>query len=316
MMKSLKWITADTKIKFISKTKYAFILSTILVLASLCQIAFKGLNYGIDFSGGILIEVKSEEKIDMSVLRKDLEVLKVGDLNLQSMGQNQDEVLIRAQVKDLDEKGQMAVVNDIKKILGDKYEYRKTELVGPQVGSELKRAGVIATVISILAIFTYIWMRFEWQFALGGCLGILHDTITTIGLFSFLGLDFNLSTVAAILTIAGYSINDTVVMFDRVRENLGKFKKLELKDLLDNSINDVLSRTLLTSLTTLLAVIAIFVFGGETLRSFSFALIWGVIIGTYSTIYVAVPMLLRFDIRKAKAAKEEEASYNPFGNVE
>lgn len=316
MMKALKWITADTKIKFINKTKYAFVFSTILVIASLFQIAFRGLNYGIDFSGGILIEVKSEEKIDMAQIRKDLDVLKVGEITLQSMGENLDEVLIRAQVKDLDEKGQMAVVNDIKKILGDKYEYRKTELVGPQVGSELKRAGVIATVISILAIFTYIWIRFEWQFALGGCLGILHDTITTVGIFSFIGLDFNLSTVAAILTIAGYSINDTVVMFDRIRENLGKFKKLELNDLLDNSINEVLSRTLLTSLTTLLAVIAIFVFGGETLRSFSFALIWGVIIGTYSTIYVAVPVLKYFDIRKAKEAKEAEENYNPFGNVE
>ena len=220
--------------------------------------------------------------------------------------------MIRAQAKELNEKEQMTVVNQIKQVLGNDYEYRRVELVGPQVGDELKKAGVIASVIAVLAISAYIWFRFEWQFALGAMIGLIHDIITTVGLLSFFGFDFSLTTVAAVLTLAGYSVNDTVVTYDRVRENLRKFKKMPQYELLNKSINDIFSRTILTGCTTMLAALALFIFGGDTLRSFSFTIVWGVVVGTYSSIYVSGVFLNLFDLRKA----QEEKVINPFGNVE
>ena len=275
------------------------------------MIAFKGFNYGIDFSGGILIELKAEDKINVEEMRNKLDHIDLDDVNIQTIGEIGDEVMIRAQAKGLDEKEQMAAVNEIKSTLGADYEYRKVELVGPQVGDELKKDGIIASVIAILAITAYIWVRFEWQFALGACLGLIHDIVITVGLLSLFDMDFSLTTVAAILTLAGYSVNDTVVTYDRIRENLRKYKKMPQYDLLNKSINDIFSRTILTGLTTLLASTALLIWGGDVLRSFSFTLVWGIIIGTYSSIYVSAVFLNFFDLRK----QPDEKVLNPFGNI-
>ena len=312
MIKIFKWVTKDTTIDFMKARKFTYALSLILVAISVGSIALKGLNYGIDFSGGILMELKSSNKIDVEELRKRLSNVDLDDMNLQSIGETGDEVVLRAQAKNLDEKQQMAVINQIKTELAGEYEYRRIELVGPQVGGELKKAGIIASLIAVLAISAYIWFRFEWQFAVGALIGLFHDLIVTVGLLSLLGFDFSLTTVAAILTLAGYSVNDTVVTYDRIRENLRKFKKMSQYDLLNKSINDIFSRTILTGLTTLFASLALLIWGGDTLRSFSFTIFWGVIVGTYSSIYVSAVFLNLFDLRSA----QDEKVLNPFGNVE
>ncbi len=312
MMKIFKWVTKDTTINFMKVRKLTYTLSALMIVFSIASMAIKGFNYGIDFSGGILMELKSENKVDVEALRKQLATLDLEDVNLQSIGETGQEVVLRAQAKSLDEKQQMSMVNQIKATLGSEYEYRRVELVGPQVGGELKKAGIIASVIAVLAISAYIWFRFEWQFALGAMLGLIHDLIITVGLLSFLDFDFSLTTVAAILTLAGYSVNDTVVTYDRIRENLRKFKKMPQYDLLNKSINDIFSRTILTGCTTLLAALALLIWGGDTLRSFSFTIVWGVIVGTYSSIYVSAVFLNLFNLRAA----QDEKVINPFGNVE
>ena len=312
MMKIFKWVTKDTTIDFMKARKFTYALSIVMVLASLASLVVKGLNYGIDFSGGILMELKSENKIDVEALRKQLGDVNLDEINLQSIGEEGNEVVLRAQAKNMNEKEQMAAVNQIKTVLGGAYEYRRVELVGPQVGDELKKAGVIASLIAVLAISAYIWFRFEWQFAVGALIGLFHDLIVTVGLLSVFGFDFSLTTVAAILTLAGYSVNDTVVTYDRIRENLRKYKKMSQYDLLNKSINDIFSRTILTGFTTLFASLALLAFGGDTLRSFSFTIFWGVIVGTYSSIYVSAVFLNLFDLR----ASQDEKVLNPFGNVE
>ena len=310
-MKLFSWVTKDTTIDFMRGRKLGYVLSILMVVLSCACIAVKGFNYGIDFSGGILMEIKANQKIDVEAMGKTLSHVDLDEINLQTIGENGDEVMIRAQAKDMNEKEQMAAVNSIKSTLGSSYEYRRVELVGPQVGDELKVDGIVASVIAVFAISLYIWFRFEWQFALGAMIGLIHDLITIVGLLSFFDLDFSLTTVAAILTLAGYSVNDTVVTYDRIRENLRKFKKMNQYDLLNKSINDIFSRTILTGLTTLLAALALFVFGGDTLRSFSFVIVWGVIVGTYSSIYVSATFLNLFDLR----SKPDEKAINPFGNV-
>ncbi len=312
-MTLLSWVTKDTNIDFMKFRKVGYALSVAMVVLSVVCIVVKGFNYGIDFSGGILIELKSPEKINMEEVRKQLENVDLDDVNLQSIGEAGDEMMIRAQTKTKDEKEQMAAVNTIKKILGTEYEYRRVELVGPQVGGELKKAGMIASIIAVLAISLYIWFRFEWQFALGAMIGLIHDLVTTLGILSLLDFDFSLTTVAAILTLAGYSVNDTVVNYDRIRENLRKYKKMSQYDLLNKSINDIFSRTILTGLTTFFASISLFIFGGDTLRSFSFTIMWGVIVGTYSSIYVSSTMLNLFNLR---ANQDKDKAVNPFGNID
>lgn len=312
MMKIFKWVTKDTTIDFLKARKFTYALSALMVILSVACIAIKGFNYGIDFSGGILMELKASQAIDVEKVRKELNTVDLEDINIQTIGQTGDEIMIRAQAKDMNEKEQMAAVNEIKKVLGSEYEYRRVELVGPQVGGELKKDGIIASLIAILAITAYIWFRFEWQFAIGAMVGLLHDIITTLGLLSLLNFDFSLTTVAAILTLAGYSVNDTVVTYDRIRENLRKYKKMPQYELLNKSINDIFSRTILTGLTTLLAASALLIWGGDTLRSFSFTIAWGVVVGTYSSIYVSAVMLNLFDLLKSA----DEKVINPFGNVE
>ena len=313
-MRIFNWVTKDTNIDFMRGRKYTYLLSIVMVLLSCYWIAFKGFNYGIDFSGGILMEIKSENKINPEDIRRTLSGVSLDDLTLQTIGDTGDELMIRAQAENADEESQRLAVAEIKEALGTGYEYRRVESVGPQVGDELKRAGVIASLIAVLGICAYIWFRFEWQFALGAMLGLVHDILVTVGLLSLFQIDFSLTTMAAILTLAGYSVNDTVVTYDRIRENLHKYKTMPQIQLLNKSVNDIFSRTLLTGLTTLLASIALLIWGGEALMSFSFTLVWGILIGTYSSIYVSTVILNWFDLRKTLENKEKDI--NPFGNVD
>lgn len=312
-MKIFSWITKDTNINFMGARKWTYAISGISMILAVVFIFTKSFNYGIDFSGGILMEVKDEQVIDLDKLRSELSHLNIGEINIQTIGESGQEVMIRAQAQMLDEKEQMKAVNEIKKILGNDVEIRKVELVGPQVGDELKRDGVLASVIAVIGISLYIWFRFEWQFALGAMIGLVHDILVTVGLLSLFHIDFSLTTVAAILTLAGYSVNDTVVTYDRIRENLRKYKTMPQVQLLNKSINDIFSRTLLTGFTTLLASVALLIWGGDALRSFSFTLVWGILIGTYSSIYVSTVILDWFDLRKSIENREKDIS--PFGNV-
>ncbi|MDR1025923.1 MAG: protein translocase subunit SecF [Lactobacillus sp.] len=311
MIKIFNWVTKDTTINFMGARKLTYILSLIAIVISMVSIATRGFNYGIDFSGGILIEIRSEDKIDLDALRSKLSDIDLQDITLQSIGHEGTEVMIRAQALGMDEAEQKVAVEQIKDQLGSNIEYRRIESVGPQVGDELKMDGVIASIIAVLAISLYIWVRFEWQFALGAMIGLVHDILIVVGLISIFDIDFNLTTVAAVLTLAGYSVNDTVVTYDRIRENLRKFKKMPQIDLLNKSVNDIFSRTILTGLTTVLASGSLYLFGGDALRSFAFPLVWGILVGTYSSIYTSTAFLNLFDLRKTAS----EESVNPFGNV-
>lgn len=312
-MKIFSWITKDTNINFMGARKWTYAISGLSMILAVFFILTQSFNYGIDFSGGILMEIKDDQVINLDTLRKELDHMDIGEINIQTIGDSGQEVMIRAQAQMLDEKEQMKAVNEIKKILGTDVEIRKVELVGPQVGDELKRDGVLASVIAVLGITLYVWFRFEWQFALGAMIGLLHDILVTVGLLSLFQIDFSLTTVAAILTLAGYSVNDTVVTYDRIRENLRKYKTMPQVQLLNKSINDIFSRTLLTGFTTLLASLALLIWGGDALRSFSFTLVWGILIGTYSSIYVSTVILDWFDLRKSMENKDKDL--NPFGNV-
>ncbi|MDY4841271.1 MAG: protein translocase subunit SecF [Alphaproteobacteria bacterium] len=312
-MRIFSWITKDTNINFMGRKKLTYGISAVCFVLAVILIAVKGFNFGIDFSGGILMEIKSEQPLNLTDIRNKLESVNIGEVNLQTIGDKGDELMIRAEADNLDEEGQRLAVKNIKEVLGSDIEYRKIETVGPQVGDELKVAGTIASLIAILAISAYIWIRFEWQFALGALVSLFHDVIITLGLLSLFGMDFSLTTIAAILTLAGYSVNDKVVTYDRIRENLRKFTKMPQEALLNKSINDIFSRTLLTGFSTIFAALALLIFGGETLRSFAFTIVWGVIVGTYSSIYVATGILDLFDLRKTQEASQ---NVNPFGNVE
>jgi preprotein translocase SecF subunit len=272
--------------------------SGLLVTASILMFALVGLNLGIDFRGGILIEARSTDgPADIGGMRSDLGTLGLGDISLQEFGSDTD-ILVRVQRQDGDEKAQIAAITAITYTLGNSYDVRRTEFVGPTVGAELAQKGIYAVGCALLAIMVYIWFRFEWQFSLAAILALAHDVLSTIGLFALTSFEFNLATVAAILTIAGYSINDTVVVFDRVRENLRRYKSYEQRDILNRSLNETLSRTVMTSVTTLLALLAIVLFGGAVLRDFALAMMWGVLIGTYSSVFVAVGALAFFDLKR------------------
>ena len=311
-MTMLKWITKDTNIDFMKTRVFTYVLSLILVALSFLSIYYKGFNFGIDFSGGVLMEIKSEQPINIEEIRSKLSVLNLDELNLQTIGAENKELMIRAQADNANEESQRKAVVEIKKILGDSYEYRRVENVGPQVGDELKKAGIIASVLAMVAIAIYIWVRFEWQFAVGALIGLFHDIILTVGLLSYFRFDFSLTTIAAILTLVGYSINDTVVTYDRIRENLKKHRKMPQLELLNKSINDIFSRTILTGVTTLVAVVPLYIWGGEALESFSFVILAGLIIGTYSSIYICTAFLNLFDLR-AVNHKEEENYFATIG---
>lgn len=312
-MKIFSWIIKDTSIDFLGYRKLAYALSAVLFAASIASVAVRGFNYGIDFSGGVLIEVKSKTgPVDVDKVRSELDTLKLDELNLQSFGDAQDELMIRAQANNADEESQRVAVKQIKEMLDNDFTFERIESVGPQVGDELKLSGILASVFAMLAISLYIWFRFEWKFAVGALVGLFHDLLITIGLVSIFHLDFSLTTIAAILTLAGYSVNDTVVTYDRVRENLQKYKKMSQYDLLNKSINDIFSRTILTGVTTFLASSALLIFGGDALRSFAFVITSGIIIGTFSSIFICVPVINMFDLR----ATPDEKDINPFGNIQ
>ncbi|MDP7601223.1 MAG: protein translocase subunit SecF [Rhodospirillales bacterium] len=299
-MKPLNLISIKPNLEFIGKRTIFFAFSVLLILASLSLFVARDLNYGIDFQGGILIEVRVDKAGKLGKMRQQFSNLGLGEISLQEFGAPTD-ILIRVQKQEGGEKAQQAAIDKVKQALGPGVEYRRTEFVGPKVSEELFRDGVLAVVLAMLGILIYIWFRFEWQFGLGAIIALTHDVLSTIGIFALTGIEFNLSTVAAILTIAGYSINDTVVVYDRVRENLRKYKTLSLPELLNNSINETLSRTVMTSVTTLLALLSLYILGGEVIRGFSFAMIWGVVVGTYSSICLAVPLLLYLNVNRGTA---------------
>jgi len=281
------------------------ILSLILIITSLLLLVFKGLNFGIDFKGGTLIELRSmNEKINISNLRDNLNQMNLGDVSVKKFGNDQDYLVKFENNKNKN------IIEEIKKNLdksfGNSFNFRRVENVGPKVSSELLKSGIIAISVSLAVMLIYIWIRFEWQFSLGAIIALFHDVIITLGLFSLLKLEINLSIIAAVLTIVGYSMNDTVVIFDRVRENLKKYSDIKIFELTNISINETLSRTLITSITTLLALVSIFFFGGEILKGFSLAMIFGVIFGTYSSIYIANTVLVRLNVSQKTILKEDE----------
>jgi preprotein translocase subunit SecF len=293
-----------TNYNFSSNFKHANILSVTLFFTSIILIAFKGLNYGIDFKGGTLIELRSNN-IEASSIRDVLKNMDLGDVNVKKFGKEGD-FLIKVEQKGDNNKLIPEIKKNLSENLNSDVNFRRVENVGPKVSDELLQSGIIAISLSLAAMLFYIWVRFEWQFSIGSIIALFHDVIITLGIFSLLSLEINLSIIAAVLTIVGYSMNDTVVIYDRIRENLGKFHKLDISDIANLSINETLARTIITSVTTLLALFSIFILGGEILRGFSFAMILGVLIGTYSSIFVASPILKYFKVSYKTIEKEEE----------
>ena len=281
------------------------ILSVLLVSVSLLFLIFKGLNFGIDFKGGTLIELRSSDnKINVTSLRDNLNQMDLGDVSVKNFG-NETDFLIKFEIND-NKNAIEEIKTSLDKSFGNTFDFRRVENVGPKVSAELLKSGIIAICVALTLMLIYIWIRFEWQFSLGAILALFHDVIVTLGLFSLLGLEINLSIIAAVLTIVGYSMNDTVVIYDRVRENLRKYSDIKIYDLTNISINETLSRTLITSVTTLLALLSIFFFGGEILKGFSLAMIFGVIFGTYSSIYIANTVLVRLKVTQKTVLREDK----------
>ena len=296
----------NNNLNFSSKFKTANIFSIILFLLSVLFITFKGLNYGIDFKGGTLIELRLKSGVNDSDIRSVLSNMNLGDVNVKKFGKDGD-YLIKVEQKETNDN---KIIPQIKKVLFEnlntEINFRRVENVGPKVSAELLQSSVIAITLSLAAMLFYIWIRFEWQFSIGSIVALFHDVVITLGIFSVLSLEINLSIIAAALTIVGYSMNDTVVIYDRIRENLSKYNRLNISEIGNLSINETLARTIITSATTLLALLSIFILGGEILRGFSFAMILGVIIGTYSSIFVATPILKFFKVTYKTLEKEEE----------
>ena len=281
------------------------LISLVLVVASILLLFFKGLNFGVDFKGGTLIELRSNDKnINVTSLRQSFSQMNLGDFNVKKFG-NENDFLIKIEKKDTSANAIEVIKKDLTSSLGGSFNFRRVENVGPKVSSELLKSGIIAIALSLAAMLFYIWIRFEWQFSLGAILALFHDVIITLGLFSLFSLEINLSIVAAVLTIVGYSMNDTVVIYDRVRENLRKFSDIKIYELTNISINETLSRTIITSATTLLALVSIYLFGGEILKGFSLAMIMGVVFGTYSSIYIANPILVKLRVSQKTILKED-----------
>lgn len=310
----LKLVPEHTEIDFIGKRFLALAFSSLLILGSIGLLFQKGLNFGIDFTGGTVIEIKTPVVPDLKELRVELNSLMLGNISIQEFG-SVHELLIRMPEQDGDADVQQAAIGKVKESLdqhfaendGVEVDYRRTEFVGPQVGEELKKDGLLAVLLSLGGILLYIALRFEWQFGVAAIVALAHDALATIGLFALTQMEFNLSTLAALLMIAGYSINDTVVVFDRVREMLRKYKKMLLPELFNLSVNQMLARTLMTSVTTLLALVALWVFGGEVIQGFINALIFGIAIGTYSSVFVASPVLLLMNIRRSAFDDDDSA---------
>ena len=281
------------------------LISLSLVVISILLLFFKGLNFGVDFKGGTLIELRADDKsINVTLIRQSFSKMNVGDFNVKKFG-NENDFLIKIEKKDTSANAIEIIKKELTSSVGSSFNFRRVENVGPKVSAELLKSGVIAIALSLAAMLFYIWIRFEWQFSLGAILALFHDVIITLGLFSLFNLEINLSIVAAVLTIVGYSMNDTVVIYDRVRENLRKFSDIKIFELTNISINETLSRTIITSVTTLLALVSIYLFGGEILKGFSLAMIMGVVFGTYSSIYIANPILVKLRVSQKTILKED-----------
>lgn len=306
-MKGIRFIPDGTKLRFMRLSRYGYLLSGLASALSIVLFLTIGLNVGVDFKGGTVITIRTEQPANLDQLRATIGGLGLGTAELQEFGSPND-VLIRIGVQEGGEEAQQAAIQKIKDALGPGIDYRSVDIVGPKVSGELAQEGIVAVVASIICVLIYIWFRFEWQFAAGAVISLLHDVLLTIGLFCLLRIEFNLQIIAAILTIVGYSLNDTVVIFDRIREFLRKYKSMPLADLIDFSINSVLPRTLLTSVTTLIALFSLYIFGGEVIAGFTFAMIWGVLIGTYSSFFVAAPLLLLFGTERESKKAEARAA--------
>mgnify|MGYP001175012765 CR=1 FL=1 len=281
------------------------LISLSLVVVSVLLLFFKGLNFGVDFKGGTLIELRSNDKnINVTSLRQSFNKMNLGDFNVKKFG-NENDFLIKIEKKDTSTNAIESIKKELISSVGASFNFRRVENVGPKVSAELLKSGIIAIALSLAAMLFYIWIRFEWQFSLGAILALFHDVVITLGFFSLLNLEINLSIVAAVLTIVGYSMNDTVVIYDRVRENLRKFSDIKIFELTNISINETLSRTIITSVTTLLALVSIYLFGGEILKGFSLAMIMGVVFGTYSSIYIANPILVKLRVSQKTILKED-----------
>ncbi len=304
-MHGFRLIPDKPRLHFVRYRYWAYAFSTALVVLTLILLPTRGLNQGIDFQGGVMIEVGMPQAPDLATMRAALDGIGLGEVALQEFGEPTD-ILIRIERQAGGEDAQLAAVDLVKATLaeqfGDDISYRRVEVVGPKVSEDLFWSSAWALGLALVAIMVYVWFRFEWQFGVGGVLALAHDAFTTLGLFSLLGLEFNLTTVAALLTIVGYSINDTVVIYDRIRENLRRYKAMPLAELIDLSINETLARTVMTAVTTLIALIALAVVGGPVIRDFTIAMIWGVVIGCYSTIYVASPIVLHLHLRRESVA--------------
>ena len=292
---------------FVSKFKLANSISLFLMVASIILVLFKGLNFGIDFKGGTLMELRvASDNVSIGDIRSSFSKLNLGDLNVKEFGKKGD-YLIKFEMKEFNDQMNLKIIKEtVTNNLNTEVNFRRIENVGPKVSTELLNSGILAISLALGAMLFYIWIRFEWQFSLGSITAIFHDVLITLGIFSLLSLEVNLSIVAAVLTIVGYSMNDTVVIYDRIRENLSKFSSLNISEISNISINETLSRTLITSVTTLLALFSIFLLGGSILKGFSFAMIVGVIIGTYSSIFVAAPILKYLNVSYKTIEKEKE----------
>ena len=297
-MNSIRWIKRGLKIDFLKIKNIATILSVIAIISSLFFLVYKNLNFGIDFKGGTLIELKKDNDLTIAEIRSQLSGLNIGDIQIQTFGSD-NIILIRIEnSSNLVANADMNTIELIRSNLGNDITIQRTEIVGPKVSSELIQKGIIAIVIAVFLMLFYIWIRFEWQFSIGAVTALIHDVIITMGIFSLLQIEFNLSIIAALLTIIGYSMNDTVVVYDRIRENLRKYKQMNIYELINQSLNETMSRTLLTSVTTLLALFSLYFLGGEVLRGFTLAMIIGVFIGTYSSIFIASQMILYLNVKR------------------
>jgi preprotein translocase SecF subunit len=314
-MRPLIVIRRVPKIDFMRWHYFGLAFSVALSVLTIVLFLTRGLNYGIDFVGGTLIEAKTASgPADLAAMRSKLDALNLGDVSLQQFG-SPDDVLIRLPQQAGGDTAQTAAVKKAQQALGSSVQYRRIEVVGPTVGSELIRAGVLATVLALGAILIYVWFRFEWQFGIGATIATLHDVITTVGLFTIFQLEFNLTTLAAILTIAGYSINDTVVIYDRVRESMRKYRTMPFRELINLALNETLSRTILTVTTVALAVLSLLVFGGEVLKGFSIAMLWGIVIGTYSSLFIAAPLLYYIQPNRRRIAQDREPAPTSAGRA-
>ena len=297
-MSSIRWIKKDLRINFLRFKNFASLLSLLAIIFSLTFLFYKNLNFGIDFEGGTLIELEKNDDLSLSQIRGELSSLNIGDFQIQTFG-SENNILIRIEnSSSLISGADLTTSELITSMLGEGVTIKRTEIVGPKVSSELIQKGIIAIIIAVFLMLFYIWIRFEWQFSIGAVTALVHDVLITIGLFSFLQIEFNLSIIAALLTIIGYSMNDTVVVYDRIRENLRKYKQMPVLDLINQSLNDTMSRTLLTSVTTLLALFSLYFLGGEVLKGFTLAMIIGVFIGTYSSVFIASQIILYLNVKR------------------